>query len=183
MTISAVGIGAGSRDAPDHTNVCRLVVGSEVAPADPLSPPMTLIETNIDDMDPRLWPSALAALMDGGAADAWLTPILMKKGRPAHTLQVLATADLVSTMADLVFIHTSGIGLRSYPVDRATLDREDVTVVVGGCPIRVKVARLRGRIVNAQPEFDDVLHVASTLDKSPRDILRQAQLLASEHVV
>ncbi len=87
-----MGVGAGTRDLSDHANVCRLVIGAAVEAVDPLSPPMTVIESNIDDMDPRLWPTALSVLMDGGAADAWLTPILMKKGRPAHTLQrALAT--------------------------------------------------------------------------------------------
>ena len=150
---------------------------------DPLSPPMTVIECNIDDMDPRLWPTALATLMDSGAADAWLTPILMKKGRPAHTLQVLSTPELVAALTDLVFRHTTTIGVRTYAVDRATLTREEVAVTVEDCTIRVKVARLHGHVVNAQPEFDDVLKAAAILDEAPRDILREAQLLAGEYVV
>lgn len=183
LTISTVGVGAGTRDRPDHANVCRLVIGESVARVDPLSPPMTVIESNIDDMDPRLWPTALATLMEGGAADAWLTPILMKKGRPAHTLQVLSTPELVATLTDLIFRHTTTIGVRTYPVDRATLTREEVGVTVEGCTIRVKVARLHGHVVNAQPEFDDVLKAAAILDEAPRDILREAQLLAGEYVV
>ncbi len=93
---------------------------------------------------------------------------------------MLSPPELVSALADLIFRHTTTIGLRTYPVERATLAREEVSVVVEGCLIRVKVARLQGHVVNAQPEFDDVLKAAATLDEAPRDVLRRAQLVASE---
>ena len=86
VVVEAVGTGAGSRDLPGRPNVVRLVVGrAEDSPADAA----LVLETNVDDLDPRAWPSVLAALLAAGASDAWITPILMKKGRPAHTLSVL----------------------------------------------------------------------------------------------
>ncbi|HET6987270.1 MAG TPA: nickel pincer cofactor biosynthesis protein LarC, partial [Kribbella sp.] len=97
MRIERTGVGAGGRDPVEVPNVVRVVVGES------LEVPTTEIvyETNVDDLDPRIWPQVLARLMEAGAADAWLTPILMKKGRPAHTLSVLvgsADAEVVRSV-------------------------------------------------------------------------------------
>ena len=91
-----------------------------------------LLETNVDDLDPRLWPGVLAALMEAGAGDAWLTPILMKKGRPAHTLSVLVAADRADVVRREVHRQTSTIGLREQPVGKHELDREMTSVEVDG---------------------------------------------------
>ncbi len=91
MTTEHVGVGAGSRDPEGHANVLRLFAGAPLDSGGGAT--AVLIETNVDDLDPRVWPSVIAALLDAGASDAWLTPILMKKGRPAHALSVLVTPD------------------------------------------------------------------------------------------
>ena len=88
MAVDAVGVGAGGRDVPERANVIRVVLGAP-GRRPTGGPTMWVLETNVDDLDPRVWPTALAALLDAGAADAWLVPIVMKKGRPAHTLCVL----------------------------------------------------------------------------------------------
>ena len=155
---SAVGVGAGGRDPEGHANVLRLLVGSDTGPA-PVEAAVVL-EANVDDLDPRLWPGVLAALLDAGASDAWLTPILMKKGRPAHTLSVLCPPALADALAEVVLTHTSSIGLRRQRLDKLVLDRETVEVDLDGATVRVKLARLHGRVVNAVPEFDDVARVA-----------------------
>ena len=90
MTVAVVGVGAGGRDVPGRANVTRVVLGAAVGPRRTRTSTMWQLETNVDDLDPRVWPTVLAALLDAGAADAWLVPIVMKKGRPAHTLCVLA---------------------------------------------------------------------------------------------
>ena len=89
-----------------------------------------LLETNVDDLDPRLWPAVIAALLDAGASDAWLTPILMKKGRPAHTLSVLVPADRADAVRREIYRQTSTIGLREQPVGKHELDREMAAVEV-----------------------------------------------------
>ncbi len=184
MDITTVGIGAGSADPEGHANVCRLVIGEPLgdaaaaeAPVTVLAP-MTVLETNVDDLDPRLWPGTIQALLDAGAADAWLTPILMKKGRPAHTLHVLAPAERIDSLTDLVFQSTTSIGLRTYQVDRTVLARDIVTVHVDAQPIRVKRAWHQGRVVNAEPEFDDIVLAAAALGLTPREVLRRAQVSA-----
>ncbi|MGI9155447.1 MAG: nickel pincer cofactor biosynthesis protein LarC [Marmoricola sp.] len=171
MTISSIGVGAGGRDPESHPNVLRLFVGRTVAGS---APGALLLETNVDDLDPRLWPGAIAALLAAGAGDAWLTPILMKKGRPAHTLSVLVTADRAAAVRREVFRHTTAIGLREQPVAKLALDRAMVTVEVGGQPIEVKLASLDGELVNLQPEYEHVAAAASSLGRPVKDVLQQA---------
>jgi uncharacterized protein (TIGR00299 family) protein len=190
MSVAQVGVGAGGRDPDDHANVVRLLLGE---PADVVDAARAgagagavagdgehgtraplLIETNVDDLDPRLWPNVLAALLDAGASDAWLSPIIMKKGRPAHTLHVLVSADVAERVRTEVFRQTSTIGVREIPVGKHALDRRMATVRVGGCDVRVKLALHNGSVVNAQPEYDDVVRAAQALDRPVKDVLAEA---------
>jgi pyridinium-3,5-bisthiocarboxylic acid mononucleotide nickel chelatase len=174
MVTVAIGVGAGGRDPEGHANVLRLLVGSEEpVPGQDTRPPL-LLETNVDDLDPRVWPAVIAALLDAGASDAWLTPILMKKGRPAHTLSVLVAADLAEPVRAAIFRQTSTIGLREQPLGKHALDREMVAVEVDGQPIAVKLARHAGVLVNAQPEYDDVVRAAAALGRPVNDVLLDA---------
>ncbi len=176
MQVDTVGTGAGSRDPQGHPNVTRLVLGREPGRGrGDEAPPMLVAETNVDDLDPRLWPPTLAALLDAGAADAWLTPILMKKGRPAHTLSVLVAGTGLDGVLDVVFGHTSSIGLRITPVERVVLDRTEDTVDVWGHRVRMKVARRQGTCVNVSWEYDDVLAVADATGRAPTLVLDAAR--------
>lgn len=178
MSTTAVGVGAGGRDPAGHTNVLRLLVGDSAAAAtpgreDPTGPPL-LIESNIDDLDPRVWPAVIAALLEAGASDAWLTPILMKKGRPAHTLSVLVAADQAEPVRAAMFRETSTLGLREQSLVKHTLDREMATIEVAGQTIAVKLARHDGVLVNAQPEYDDVARAAAALGRPVSSVLAAA---------
>jgi uncharacterized protein (DUF111 family) len=177
MTVAQVGIGAGGRDPATHANVLRLLVGVASRPAVPgehgTAGPL-LLESNIDDLDPRVWPSVIAALLAAGASDAWLTPILMKKGRPAHTLSALVPADRADAVRTQVFRHTSTIGLRETPVGKTALAREMHTVLVDGEPVRVKLARHGGVVVNAQPEYEDVSALAAATGRPVKEVLADA---------
>ena len=174
MTATAVGVGAGGRDPEGHANVLRILVG-EAATG---SPAPLLIETNVDDLDPRVWPAVIAALLEAGASDAWLTPILMKKGRPAHTLSVLCAADRAEAVRTAIFAHTSTIGVREMPLGKHALDREMTEVEVGGHTVAVKLARHHGHVVNAQPEYDDVARAAAALGRPVADVLAEASAAA-----
>jgi len=132
------------------------------------------VETNVDDLDPRLWPTVLQALLDVGASDAWLTPILMKKGRPAHTLHVLVAADRLDVVRREVFRQTSTIGVRELRVDKTALDRSMTTVSVAGHDVRVKLAYLDGELLNAQAEYADVALVAEKTGRPIKDVLAEA---------
>lgn len=171
MAVDAIGVGAGGRDPAGHPNVLRIFTGvsTGAAPAGPL-----LLECNVDDLDPRVWPAVIAALLGAGASDAWLTPILMKKGRPAHTLHALVDATRAPAVRAAIFRQTSTIGLREQPVAKHALDREIVGVEVGGRHVAVKLARHDGVVVNAQPEYDDVARAAAALGRPVNDVLAEA---------
>ncbi|GAB3061092.1 nickel pincer cofactor biosynthesis protein LarC [Intrasporangium mesophilum] len=190
LRVEAVGVGAGTKDVPERANVVRVVVGAR---ADALGSPsaqtsageeqdgddlleeaLVVIESNVDDLDPRVWPSVVDVLIDAGAADVWLTPIVMKKGRPAHTLSVLARPEDMPALRDLMFEHTSTIGVRELAVCRWALPRSWVTVSVGGQDVRVKVAHRSGRIVHVTPEFRDVEAAASATGRPVREVLEGA---------
>ena len=176
MTVEQIGVGAGGRDPETHANVLRLFVGEDLDRLDrrDSSPPL-LIESNIDDLDPRVWPAVISALLTAGASDAWLTPILMKKGRPAHTLSVLVSSDKAPAVRSAIFRQTSTIGVRELVLGKTALDREMVQVEVGGQTIAVKLARHDGELVNVQPEYDDVVRAATALDRPVSDVLAEAQ--------
>ena len=171
MVVGQIGVGAGGRDPRTHANVGRVLVGEST---DTDLGKSLLIESNIDDLDPRVWPSVIAALLDAGASDAWLTPILMKKGRPAHTLSVLTAAEHAELVRAAIWRHTSTIGVREIPLGKHALAREMVAVEVDGHGIDVKLARHHGEIVNAQPEWDDVARAAAALGRPANDVLAEA---------
>ncbi|MCW2607218.1 MAG: hypothetical protein JWO60_1911, partial [Frankiales bacterium] len=175
LVLDRVGVGAGGRDLPDVANALRLVLGQPVD----VSAETLLLETNVDDLDPRVWPGVLRALLEAGASDAWLTPILMKKGRPAHTLSVLAPAAAAPVLRDVVVRTTTSLGLRETAVRKHALDRRETTVDVGGRPVRVKLGLLRGDVVNAMPEWDDVEAAASALGRPAQDVLLAAHAAAA----
>ncbi|WP_335989331.1 nickel pincer cofactor biosynthesis protein LarC [Glycomyces sp. MUSA5-2] len=139
-----------------------------------------VIETNVDDLDPRLWPSALAALLEAGASDAWLTPILMKKGRPAHTVHVLCRAEAVAAVRSALVRHTTTIGMRSYEIDKYALERRYTVVDVDGHSIGVKTALEHGEVVNASVEYEDAAAAAAALGRPLKVVVAQATALAAQ---
>jgi hypothetical protein len=175
MTISATGCGAGQRDPAEAANLIRLVLGTEQRPA---TTPL-LIETNIDDLDPRLWPHVIDRLLAAGAHDAWVTPIVMKKGRPAHTLSVLCPTGRAQDIRAAVFRETSTIGVRESEVRKHHLDLDEHVVLVDGQPIRIKTATLAGEVLNRNPEWTDVQAAATCLGRPAKQILDTARRLAA----
>jgi pyridinium-3,5-bisthiocarboxylic acid mononucleotide nickel chelatase len=179
MSVQAVGLGAGTRHTGVGLSALRLVVGAPTPePGDGSSgEPGVVIETNVDDLDPRLWPGVLQRLLDAGASDAWLTPILMKKGRPAHTLHVLAGPSSIvqQQVRNIVLTETSAIGLRETRVAKTALARREYVVQLSDQQIRVKVALDEmHRVVNVQPEFEDVAAAAAALGLPAKQVLAEA---------
>ena len=175
MVVNGSGAGAGSKDDPDRPNLTRVLLG-ERAPgaAGQGADPVVVLEANVDDLDPRLWPGVLDRLLQAGALDAWLVPILMKKGRPAHTLTVLAHPHRLTALRDLVFAETTTLGVRETGWSRTALPRGWVDVLVDGEPVAVKVAHRGGRVAQATPEFADVEQLAARSGHAVRDVLTRA---------
>jgi uncharacterized protein (DUF111 family) len=172
------GAAVGGRDHDEIPNVLRIVLG-EAVPDSAGGAEAWVLEANVDDLDPRLWPGVLAALLEAGASDAWLTPILMKKGRPAHTLSVLTPPEHRDAVRRIVFTESTSIGLREHRVGKHALERETRTLSVDGVDIRVKVALLDGEVVNVVPEYDDVAAAAARLGRPVKSVLAAATAAAN----
>jgi pyridinium-3,5-bisthiocarboxylic acid mononucleotide nickel chelatase len=179
LTLQASGAGAGSRDTPGRPNLTRVLIGERVThPDDDLSEADVLIEANVDDLDPRLWPGVLTSLIRAGAADAWLVPIIMKKGRPAHTVSVLARPDQAADLRYLLLVLTSSIGVRETRVRKTALPRGWVDLIVEGSCISMKIAHRHGTIWQVTPEFDDLERAAAEQGLFPLTLLEQAMAAA-----
>ncbi|MDX2380206.1 MAG: nickel pincer cofactor biosynthesis protein LarC [Acidimicrobiia bacterium] len=177
LQIESVGMGAGTKDTPEVANLVRLVVGEDSS-EDAVSSELQ-IEANVDDLDPRVWPAAIAAILDAGASDAWVAPITMKKGRPAFTVSALCRAETADAVRAAVFRHTSTIGLREFAVTKYALSRSESTVDLEGLVIRVKTAFSGGEVVNRSVEWEDVVAASVALERPPKDVLAEAERLAA----
>lgn len=171
MAVTGVGTGAGGRDLPDRPNVLRLVVGET---SNEQQQQALVVECTVDDLDPRIWPGVLTALLDAGASDAWLNATLGKKGRPGHLLSVLTAPRHADAVRRTVLTHTSTLGLREHPVAKTALARRAVTVDVDGQAVAVKLGVLDGLVVNAQPEWEDVARAATALGRPAKVVLAAA---------
>ena len=180
MILTASGAGAGSKDFPGRPNITRVLLGEPELPSSraPVAEPMMIMEANVDDLDPRLWPGVLARLIGDGAADAWLVPIVMKKGRPAHVLTVLARPALVAPLRVVILEHTSTLGVRQHPVTRTALSRGWAPVDIDSHRVRIKVGHDATGIRQVNPEFDDVARVAAETGLAEREVLDRARALA-----
>ncbi len=158
MRVVAVGWGAGDRQLADRPNLLRVVAGVRDAAS---SDEIVVVEANIDDMNPELCEPLLEALFAAGAVDAWFTPIVMKKSRPALMVAALAPAAMRDAVAQAMLRESTTIGVRFRAMTRKVLPRRMVEVDTPWGPIAVKVAG-EGDLVNAAPEYEDCRRVAST---------------------
>ncbi len=156
MNVEAVGYGAGQRDWPDRPNVLRLTIGeSDDGRLGLTAETLTVLSCNIDDMNPQWYAPAMDALQEAGALDVWLTPVQMKKNRPATVVEVLCRKDQTAELRALLLKHTTTLGVREYDVTRYSLDRRVETVQTKYGSVRVKVATLPDGSIKVAPEYDD----------------------------
>jgi uncharacterized protein (TIGR00299 family) protein len=177
ITLQAVGYGAGTRDSAEVPNVVRAIVGARIGAA---SRPVSLIEANLDDLLPELAPDAAAACFAAGALDVWTVPAHMKHGRPGFVLSALARPGEEQAVASAMLRETSTLGVRIARLDRIELERESRTVDVAGEPVRVKVGRLDGQLVNLAPEHADCERAARISGAPVKTVWAQA--LAAAHL-
>ena len=132
MTVAAVGTGGGGRDTPDRPNITRVVVGqASGAVASRREEDVTVVESTVDDLDPRMWPSVLQAVRAAGAWDCWCTPIIGRHGRPGQVLTALCAEPVRDAVAAAIFAHTGTLGVRWSRMSRLTVARTSVAVQVG----------------------------------------------------
>jgi pyridinium-3,5-bisthiocarboxylic acid mononucleotide nickel chelatase len=154
LSVQAVGYGAGTRRWEDAPNLLRAVLGVAVR-GQPGGGAGWVLEANLDDLSPQLVATALEAVLAAGAADAWIAPVTMKKGRPGHLLGAVVPEAARAAVEEALFRETSTLGVRAHRVERSVLDREVVEVATRYGPVRVKVGRRGGAVLNAAPEFED----------------------------
>ncbi|GAB4452662.1 MAG: nickel pincer cofactor biosynthesis protein LarC [Anaerolineae bacterium] len=154
LTLEAVGYGAGQRDAPTP-NVLRVWLGDDGAGDDVEVRQLTMLETNIDDANPQVYDYLMDRLFEAGALDVTLTPLVMKKGRPAVLLSVLAEPGSAAALRAVLFREGVTLGVREAMVARWCLPREVAQVETPYGTVRVKLARFGGALVRAFPEYDD----------------------------
>jgi pyridinium-3,5-bisthiocarboxylic acid mononucleotide nickel chelatase len=177
MAVERVGYGAGDRDDPVTPNVLRVLIGEEAALGSPKRDEregggdrVTVIECEIDDMNPQIFGLVMDRLYTAGALEVFYIPVQMKKNRPGTLLTVVAPPALRTTMTDLIFRETTTIGLRHYDVDRECLERTIVPVETPIGTVRVKVASRDGRVLNATPEFEDCAALAAAHNLPVKDV-------------
>ncbi len=173
MRVSRTGYGAGDRDLPDVPNTLRVLVGEsdETAPAMRVA----VLACEIDDMNPQIFGALMDRLYARGALEVFYQPVQMKKNRPGTLMTIVCRPGDRRVLTDLVFAETTTIGVRHQEMTRECLDRELVPVTTPWGEVRVKVARQAGRVLNAQPEFDDVARLAAAHDVPIKDVHAQAQ--------
>jgi uncharacterized protein (TIGR00299 family) protein len=159
MTVKSVGYGAGTKDF-GIPNVLRVMIGEAVEFSGEFEE-VSVLETNIDDLSPQVYEVVMERLFAAGALDVYMTPIQMKKNRPAVLLSVICAPESIPAMSDVLFEETSTIGLRIDSRRRICLPRETVTTQTKYGPITVKVARRAGMVVNVQPEYEDCKSAAA----------------------
>jgi uncharacterized protein (TIGR00299 family) protein len=159
MRVDRIGYGAGDRDPAGFPNVLRVFVGERAAASAQIET-IVSIECEIDDMNPQIFGPLMDRLHGAGAVDVFYAPVQMKKNRPGTLVTVLAPPDRREAIADLLFRETTTIGVRWQEMSRERLERETVSVTTPLGEVRVKVARRAGRVVNAQPEFEDCVRIA-----------------------
>jgi pyridinium-3,5-bisthiocarboxylic acid mononucleotide nickel chelatase len=167
LVLDAVGYGAGARDMADRPNLVRVLLGAQNGAA---VHEVSLLETNLDDMNPELVPDAMASCRDAGALDVWTAPITMKKGRPGILLSALARRQHEAAVARAIMEETSALGVRVGRMARYELEREERVVQLDGATVRVKLGRLDGRVVNIAPEHDDCAAVAQATGTSVKSV-------------
>ncbi len=181
MDLQAVGYGAGARDLAEQPNVLRLFVGEGGGPGLERDA-VTLLETNIDDMNPQFFEMLVDQLFAGGALDVWMTPITMKKSRPAVTLSVLCPTEAARRTAEQILEGSTSFGVRLASVDRLKLQREVVDVETPYGPAQVKVGRRGERVVHVSPEYEVCRRLAAVSGRSLAEIFAAAQRAGWEKV-
>lgn len=178
MTVHQIGYGAGSRELP-HPNLLRVSIGQvDEKVTGYEEDTVTVIKTNIDDMNPQWYEHVTARLFEAGALDVFLTPIQMKQGRPGAQLSVLVAEERVSSVLPILFAETTTIGVRLHRARRYKLCREIITVETRYGPIDVKVARHGERVMNVAPEHRDCRRAAQEHGVPLKEVHRAAMTAA-----
>jgi uncharacterized protein (TIGR00299 family) protein len=175
MMVERIGYGAGRDDLP-HPNLLRLIIGTPAVTSG--KERVTVIETNIDDMNPQFYDYVMEKLFEMEIQEVFLTPIIMKKNRPGTLLTVICPSEKLSSIIEFLFSETTTLGLRWHEEERERADREILTLETRHGKIRFKLAQWGGRVVNLSPEYEDCKRLASKKRVPLKDIFEEAKRVA-----
>ncbi|HUQ63120.1 MAG TPA: nickel pincer cofactor biosynthesis protein LarC [Acidimicrobiales bacterium] len=170
MTIGATGFGAGARDIDGLPNLTQVIIGAPARAGTDDGQPVVLLEVNLDDATGETLAHTLEMLLEGGAHDAWITPIVMKKGRPAHTVSALADPALAPQVSRILLTETGSLGVRGQTLQRWPEARAEHEVDIDGVPVRVKVSAGRVKV-----EHDDAARAARRTGQPLRRVVARAE--------
>lgn len=173
MTLKRTGIGAGGREVVGRPNVLRMLLGT-TAETTASEDDIFMVESNIDDSNPQILAYFMEKAFENGALDVFFTPVFMKKNRPGVRVSILSVRSTLEKIAELLFVETTAIGLRFWPVERRTLDRRWKEVLVGKHVVRIKESHREGKVYNYQPEYEDCRKIAEKTGRSIKAILAEA---------
>lgn len=176
MTVAAIGLGAGSAELAEQPNVLRLFVGESAERREDatVEEDVLVLEANLDDMSPQVYGYFAERALEAGALDVFSIPVQMKKNRPGQLVTVLCKPEDREKLSDLLFRETTTLGVRQSTVNRRTLLRESIAVETSLGPIRMKIARLNGHILNVAPEYEDCQKVAAERGVPLKQVLAEA---------
>jgi len=176
MKIEKSGYGAGSRDFPGHPNVVRLTIGEAVSAlaAKTTADTITVLEANLDDMNPQVFGYVVDRLFEEGALDVFGMPVQMKKNRPGTLLTVLCKPEDASKLTPLIFIETTTLGVRQRQEARQTLARRWENVRTEWGDVRIKIASMNGTVTNYAPEYEDCRRIAAEHRVPLKTVMQEA---------
>ncbi|MCE5194498.1 MAG: nickel pincer cofactor biosynthesis protein LarC [Nitrospiraceae bacterium] len=178
MIVEKIGTGAGGQDFKSRPNVLRMFIGKDSHGLKEDSKNITVIETNIDDMNPQIYEHVIQRLFEAGALDVYLMQIIMKKSRPGIKLTVLCNNETKEDLMRIILKETTAIGLRFYEAGRKTLAREIKEVNTKLGKVRIKISRLENEIVHATPEYEDCKRIAKKLKMPLLEVIKEINLRA-----
>ena len=177
MRIEKSGYGAGSRDFPGHPNVVRLTVGesaSSTLAAKTASETISVLEANLDDLNPQVFGYVMDRLLEEGAVDVFGMPVQMKKNRPATLLTVLCKPEDAGKLTQLIFTETTTLGVRRRDEMRQTLARRWESVGTPWGEVRIKIASMNGTVTNYAPEYEDCRRIAAEHHVPLKTVMQEA---------
>ena len=175
MKIEQTGYGAGTRDFPGHANVVRLTIGeSQPSSAHTSQETISVLEANLDDLNPQVFGYVMDRLLEDGALDAFVTPVQMKKNRPGMLLTVLGKTEDASKLAQILFCETTTLGVRRREERREVLSRKWISVTTRWGDVRVKVASMNGTVANYAAEYEDCRRIAAEKHVPLKSVMQEA---------
>ena len=178
LRVQSIGYGAGATDLEGQPNVLRIMVGESLQHLETeFDEEIRVIEANLDDLNPQVYGYFAEKALAAGALDVFTTPVQMKKGRPGTLLTLLCRAEDVRKLTDLVFAETTTFGLRSYTAERRILPREWQSVQTRFGEVRMKIARVNGKVLQVSPEYEDCRKLAEEKKVALREVMDEAMRL------